>query len=127
MAAVRAALPALLLAVVLLLPAATASSASAPFTLGPQESMTLRLKLDEPAKVMFALRFEVGSARAFTVDGPGSCDLSTTATGMGALGSNGATMAMKRCALPAGTHDFVLHMGVGWARGSLSASHGRWT
>lgn len=113
---------ALLLAAVVLVPAAAASGASAPFTLGPGDSVTLRLSLDAPAKVGFALKADIASARHLTVDGPGSCDMATTASALG----NGATLAGVRCDLPAGTHAFTVRLGAGVARGWLEASQGEW-
>ncbi len=113
---------ALLLAALVLVPAAAASGSSAPFTLGPNESVTFRLELTEAATVGFALKADVATARDLTVNGPGACDLDTTATAIG----NGATLDMVRCVLPAGTHAFTVHLGVGVAKGWVEASKGRW-
>jgi hypothetical protein len=117
---------ALLLVAVVLVPAAAASGASAPFTLGPTDTVTLHLQLDAAASVSLAVRFEVGVARDLTIDGPGACDMDVTASGSGAPGGPGATMGNVRCALPAGTHTFTVHLVAGVVRGSLASSHGRW-
>lgn len=113
---------ALLLAALVLVPAAAASGSSAPFTLGPGGSVALRLELAAPASVGFALRADLASARDLTVDGPGACDLHTTATAVG----NGATLDMVRCILPSGTHTFTVRVGLGFAKGQVDASQGRW-
>jgi hypothetical protein len=113
---------ALLLAAVVLVPAATASESSAPFTLGSGESVVLRLKLEAPGAVGFALNQDVSMVRDLTVDGPGACDMETTSTTIG----HGATVDMVRCNLPAGTHAFTVHLVAGIAHGSVAASHGRW-
>ena len=113
---------ALLLAAVVLVPAAAASGSSAPFTLGPGDSVTLHLRLDAPASVGFALKGDVAWVRDLTVDGPGACDMESTSMAVG----NGATIDMVRCALPAGTHTFTVHLFAGFAQGSVESSHGRW-
>lgn len=113
---------ALLLAVLLLLPAAAASGERGAFTLGPGQSTMLRLTLAKPAAVGLALRMDVGAARELAVDGPGACDMATTAAAVG----NGAYMAMTRCSLPAGTHVFKVRLGAGVAKGWVEASEGRW-
>ncbi|MHB1261968.1 MAG: hypothetical protein ACYC2H_09670 [Thermoplasmatota archaeon] len=113
---------ALLLAAVVLVPVAAASESSEPFTLGPGDSVTLKLKLDAAATVGFALNPDVASVRDLTVDGPGACDMETTSTTVG----QGATVAMVRCQLSAGTHTFTVHLVAGFAHGSVSASKGHW-
>lgn len=113
---------ALLLAAVVLVPAAAASESSAPFTLGPGDSVILKLKLDSAATVGFALNQDVSMVRDLTVDGPGACDMETTSTTVG----HGATVDMVRCTLPAGTHAFTVHLVAGVAHGSVTASHGHW-
>lgn len=114
--------PFLVLAV-LLLPAATAAGPSAAFTVHPGQSATLRLTLAKAATVGFALRADAAAARSLTVDGPGACDLETTATALG----NGATLDSVRCALPAGTHTFTVAVTAGFAKGRLESSQGRWS
>jgi hypothetical protein len=113
---------ALLLAAVVLVPAAAASGDSAPFTLLTGDSLTLKLKLDAPATVSFALGADIASVRDLTVDGPGACDMDSTSTTVG----HGATVDMVRCALPAGTHTFTVHLVAGFAQGSVRSSHGTW-
>jgi hypothetical protein len=78
--------------------------------------------LAQPAKVGFALKADVASARELSVDGPKDCDLSTTATAIG----NGATLDMVRCVLPAGKHKFTINVELGVAKGWLEASQGTW-
>ena len=116
----------LLVAAALLVPGVAAAGAVAPFEVGPGGSQSLRLVLAEEKVVGLTVRFQVGSARGFAVDGPGACDLDSTATAVGAPGGAGASIAMRSCRLPAGTHDFTVRMGIGYARGTLSASHGAW-
>ena len=113
---------ALLLAAVVLVPAAAASESSEPFTLGPGDSVVLLLKLDSATLVGLALNPDVATVRDLTVDGPGACDMDTTSTTVG----HGATVDMVRCSLPAGTHTFTVHLVAGVAHGSVSASHGSW-
>lgn len=112
------------LAFLLLAPSATASGASAPFTLGPGESRSFRLQLDQAGDVVFSIRFEpAGSVRNLVLDGPGKCDLTID----GSTGVGSSTMGNVRCrALPAGSHVFLLRMDLGYAQGSLRASAGRW-
>lgn len=120
----RLALLAAALAFLLLAPSATASGSSAPFTLGPAETRSFRLQLDQAGDVLLSIRFEpAGSVRNLVLDGPGKCDLTID----GSTGVGSSTMGNVRCkGLPAGTHAFTLRLDVGYAQGSLRASAGRW-